>query len=170
MIPTLTTDRLTLRPFAMGDFPAYAAFLASDEAVYMDGPHGEETAWGWFCHDTASWHLQGYGSLMIEDRATGAALGHVGIHRPPSFPEVEMGWVLYPAGRGRGAATEAAAALRDHVTADADLPGLVSYVDPRNTASIRLAQRLGAVRDDDAATPGGAPTLVFRHPLPQRTA
>ena len=37
--PTLTTERLTLRPMRAGDFPAYAALMASPRAVYMGGPY-----------------------------------------------------------------------------------------------------------------------------------
>ena len=42
------------------------------------------------------------------------------------------------------------------------LPTLVSYVDPENTRSRKLAERLGAMQDDTAAKPD--PTdIVFRH-------
>jgi hypothetical protein len=37
--PTLSTERLTLRPATMADFPAYAAFVTSDRARFMGGPH-----------------------------------------------------------------------------------------------------------------------------------
>ena len=70
MIPTLATERLILRPYAVEDFDGYASFVGSDEAVYMDGPHDRGTAWDWFCHDVASWHLFGHGSLTIEDLRT----------------------------------------------------------------------------------------------------
>ena len=46
---------------------------------------------------------------------------------------------------------------------NAAVPSLVSYIDRDNTRSIRLAERLGAVRDDATATPNGDPCLVFRH-------
>ena len=43
--PTLHTERLVLRPAVMADFDAYAAFLATDRARYMGGPHGRAKAW-----------------------------------------------------------------------------------------------------------------------------
>ena len=59
----------------------------------------------------------------------------------------------------------AAAALRAHVTERMKLPSLVSYIDRENAASIRLAERLGARLDPDAARPEGDDCLVYRHPL-----
>jgi RimJ/RimL family protein N-acetyltransferase len=53
-IPTIETPRLILRPPVIGDFPAYAALLASPRARWlMGGPHGEKAAWGLFCNDVA---------------------------------------------------------------------------------------------------------------------
>ncbi len=47
---------------------------------------------------------------------------------------------------------------------------LVSYIDPRNERSIRLAERLGARLDPRAAQPEDDPCLVFRHPGPEALA
>ena len=45
--------------------------------------------------------------------------------------------------------------------------GAVSYIDPKNLDSIRLAERLGAVKDPDAETIDGN-DAVYRHPSPER--
>ena len=42
-----------------------------------------------------------------------------------------------------------------------------SYIDPKNLDSIRLAERLGAVKDKDADTIDGS-DAVYRHPSPER--
>ncbi|KAA9010595.1 GNAT family N-acetyltransferase [Histidinibacterium aquaticum] len=163
-IPTLRTERLVLRPYEMSDFASYSAFLASPSAAHM-ADDGGSSAWDWFCHDVASWHLKGFGSLTVTEAEGGRPLGHVGIHQPPRFPEIEMGWFLYDGATGKGFAFEAAAALRAHVTERMKLPSLVSYIDRENAASIRLAERLGARLDPDAARPEGDDCLVYRHPL-----
>ena len=74
-IPVIETERLLLRPLVFADWPAYFAFLASDRARYMGGPHTEETAWSFFCNDVAQWSLFGHGALMFEDRQTGETMG-----------------------------------------------------------------------------------------------
>lgn len=160
--PTLHTARLVLRPMTMADFPAIAEFLATDRSLYVGGPYDVRAAWGWFCHDVALWALVGHGALMIE--AGGGTVGQVGINAGPLFPETELGWQLFEGHEGQGYATEAAAALRDWGFANLGLKSLVSYVDPRNLASARVALRLGAVLDPDAARQAGdADDLVFRH-------
>lgn len=161
-IPTLTTERLILRAPAYADFPAYAALMASPRAVHMGGPYPTFAAWGLFCHDTACWHLFGHGALMIDLAASGVCVGQVGINHGPLFPEKELGWLLYEGHEGHGYAVEAAAALRDWALGPGGLTRLVSYVDPANAASIAVATRLGAVRDELAPRqdPGD---LVFCH-------
>lgn len=158
--PTLTTARLRLRPMMPADFPAYAAVLAQPRMAMMGGPFGLRDAWGLFCHDAAGWGLFGYGALMVE--ADGVTVGQVGISHGPLFPESELGWFLYDGFEGRGYATEAAATLRDWAYAQG-LATLVSYTDPGNQRSNRVAQRLGAVPDPDAE-PQDPGDLVWRHP------
>lgn len=164
-VPTLNTARLTLRPPVAGDWPDYAGFLASDRSAGMGGPFGPREAWGQFCHDVALWSLYGHGALMIDLAATGETVGQVGLNAGPLFPETELGWFLYAGHEGRGYATEAAAVLRDWAFAVRGLQTLVSYVDPGNHASSRVAERLGAVLDPEAVRqPGDAADLVWRHP------
>jgi RimJ/RimL family protein N-acetyltransferase len=164
MIPTLTTDRLTLRPYARADFDTYAAFLASDRATYMGGPHNAETAWAWFTNDIASWALYGFGNFAIEK--DGQLAGFTGLVHPPTFPEPECGWFLMDGFEGQGIATEAARATIAHTFATTDLTTCVSNVDPANTASAAIALRLGATLDKNAAIPSDEPAGscdVYRH-------
>ncbi len=161
-IPTLETARLLLRPMRAADWSAYAALMMSQRAIYMGGPFSQAAAWGMFCADHAQWSLFGCGALMMEDRATGACLGQVGVNSGPLFPEQELGWLLYEGAEGQGLAFEAATTLRDWARDRAGLPTLVSYVDPGNLRSIALAERMGARLDDAAPRPD--PTdLVLRH-------
>uniref|UniRef100_A0A9E8CSN3 GNAT family N-acetyltransferase n=1 Tax=Bosea sp. NBC_00436 TaxID=2969620 RepID=A0A9E8CSN3_9HYPH len=163
-IPTLQTQRLVLRPMVEGDFPAYAAFLASPRAAGLGGPLSQRQAWGLFCHDIACWPLFGHGALMIDRRADGTCVGQVGISHGPLFPEKELGWLLYEGHEGQGYATEAAIALRDWAARVLGLRELVSYIAPDNIASAALAERLGAVRDLLADRPD-PDDLVYRHKL-----
>jgi RimJ/RimL family protein N-acetyltransferase len=161
--PTLTTARLVLRPLALADFGSYAAFLATDRSRFMGGPHDAGTAWNWFCNDTAQWALLDMGALMITRHGDDTAIGQVAICHGPLFPEPELGWFLFDGAEGQGFATEAAAALRDWGLGPRGLATIVSYVDPANLPSIRVAERLGAQVDPSAATPDNEPTQVWRH-------
>jgi RimJ/RimL family protein N-acetyltransferase len=161
-IPTLTTERLILRPPVIADFPAYEALWTSPRSRYMGGPFDSRGAWLTFCHDVACWELFGHGALMIDLRETGECVGQVGINHGPLFPEKELGWLLYEGHEGHGYALEAARALRDWAFAERGLLTLVSYCDMANSRSIAVAKKLGAVLDPDA--PRQDPEdLVFRH-------
>src|SRR5688572_22819410 len=107
-IPTLTTQRLTLRPMRIADYPAYLEIIASPRSRYMGGPYDGWAAWGMFCHEIACWELFGHGGLSIERTSDRAWLGVVEINDGPIFPEKELGWMLAEAGEGQGYATEAA--------------------------------------------------------------
>lgn len=162
-IPTLMTERLTLRPYTADDFGPYAAFLASAHASFMGGPHNTDLAWSWFTNDIAQWHLYGYGNLAVTDRSNGALLGFVGVTKGPAFPEAQLGWFLLPEAHGKGIASESAAAMLVHIFAACALNTIVSYIDPKHSASIALAQRIGGTLDPDAKSPANEPCAVYRH-------
>ena len=151
MIPTLTTERLTLRPYERSDWNGYRAFTETERTKFMGGPIDSEKAWGWFTNDIASWALYGFGTLAID--LEGTMVGFAGIVHPPSFPEAENGWALFEGYEGQGYATEAAAAMLDFAFSSTDLTTVVSYVDKNNFASQAVAKRLGGTLDPNAPTP-----------------
>lgn len=164
--PVIETARLRLRPQEARDWPPFRALMTSARARFMGGPFGENTAWGMFCSDTAHWEFFGHGGLTVE--AGDRAVGQVSIICPPRFPQEELGWMLYDGGEGRGYATEAARALRDWYYTQHPAPvRLVSYVNPDNAASARVAERLGAVRTRDLP-PLDPEDHVYLHPAPER--
>jgi RimJ/RimL family protein N-acetyltransferase len=150
MIPVLQTERLTLRGPQRGDFASYAAFWAGPRSVHEGGPKGPRAAWEDFAATFGLWIIDGIGNWALEERATGAFAGIVGLNHPAHFPEVEIGWTLMDGFEGRGFATEGARAVLDWAWANTDLASLTVYVEPENHRSIRVAERLGAVRDQDA--------------------
>lgn len=158
--PTLTTDRLTLRPHQIADFEPYAAFWASERARFMGGPVDRNAAWKWFAVDVAQWPLLNCGALAVTETATGRLVGQVGLNDLPNFPERELGWLTFE--EGQGFATEAARALRNYAFDTLGWTTLVSYIDRDNHRSIALAERLGARRDPAAIGPDPE-DLVYRH-------
>ncbi len=164
-IPTLRTERLVLRPPVMADFEAYRLLMTSPRSSGMGGPFDGRAAWGMFCHDIALWELCGHGALMMDLVGGGQCVGQVGINHGPLFPEKELGWLLYDGYEGHGYATEAAAALRDWAFAARGLSTLVSYFDPANVRSVRVAERLGGRRDPDAVRQDPE-DIVIRYPPP----
>ena len=164
-IPVIETARLRLRAPTLDDFEPYAGFWASERSRWEDGPLTRVQAWKEFASAVGLWALRGYGAWSVEDRATGAYLGEAGLFQPIHYPEPDIGWMVVPEAEGKGIAREAALAVRDWCYKVRGLTLLMSYIDPRNARSIRLAERLGAARD--AAAPCPYPgDLVYRHPGP----
>jgi RimJ/RimL family protein N-acetyltransferase len=145
-IPTLETERLTLRPFRENDLTGFWELSQDPEVVRFVSdrrvPTVQET-WraiaGWIGH----WALRGYGQWAIEERASGRIIGRTGIINPAEWPGPEVGYLLGRGWWGRGYATEAAGAAMDWGFAQRGFPDLISLIDPDNHASIAVATRLG---------------------------
>lgn len=162
--PVVETERLTLRAPRLEDFDPFAAFLGSGRARYMGGPVDRRRAWRAFCHVVGHWPLRGYGPFVIERE--GRPIGSGGPWHPEGHPEVEIAYCLWDAAaEGRGYVREAMLAARAEAWS-LGLTDLVSYIEPPNAASIRVAERLGCTRDAAARGPD-AGELVFRHPHPE---
>lgn len=167
--PVIETDRLVLRRPQAGDEAAWISFALSDRSCFVRDDEVDETrAWRQLAGISGHWDLRGYGVFVFALRAApDAALGGAGPWRPHGWPEAELGWTVWDeAAEGRGYAHEAAVAARAYAYETLGWTTAVSYIDPRNLRSIRLAERMGATPDWTAATPHGDPLLVFRHPGP----
>jgi RimJ/RimL family protein N-acetyltransferase len=145
--PTLRTERLVIRPLREEDRqdvrdifkdPELTRFLSEsarqpgwadklvDYGLSYDGPSGMGH-WVFIEDDI----LVGTGQLRPSHEVAGG--------------QPEIGWYLGTAHQGRGLATEAAAALRDHGLYTLRLPSVWALVHTDNDASVRLAERLGFV-------------------------
>jgi RimJ/RimL family protein N-acetyltransferase len=170
-IPRLETNRLVLREHTPQDFEALYA-LWSEPAVHqhiIGRPSTREEAWNRLLRYSGHWRLLGYGYWAVEERATGDYVGEMGFadyHRdidPPLDGRPELGWALKTAVHGKGYATEALQAIT--AWGDARFAGreTAAIVAPGNTASIRLAEKIGFVKELEAIYKG-EPTLVFYRP------
>ena len=165
--PTLTTRRLILRGPEPRDAEPVIAFLTDRPYADGFGAYDEPAdAWRWFVLNVGHWHMHGYGYFAVERRDTGETIGLSGIWNPCGWPEPELGYVIFRAHGGQGLATEAATAARDWAYGTLGLTTLTSNIKPENTASKRMAQRLGATyeRTYDNVTMGE--DELWRHPGP----
>lgn len=163
--PVLKTERLRLRPYRATDFEHFADLYASSRSRYADGPVSRATAWAWFAAGAGRWSIVGYGAWAIERLADRACVGVVSLNHPVSDDlERELGWLLWESFEGNGYAIEAAFEAKRFAFETLNWPTLVSYVSSENYASMRLAERMGAVIDHNTSLPDDELTLVFRHP------
>ncbi len=166
-IPVLESNRLILRGPASEDYPDFKATFASYRSRFMGGPLNAYEAWMLYAAEIGHWEIRGYGMWMIHDKATEETLGMAGGWFPSKWPEREIAWIIWPDKAGHGYALEAVHEVRGFLYAQGGWGGAVSYIDPKNLDSIRLAERLGCVKDPDAPTIDGS-DAVYRHPSPDR--
>jgi RimJ/RimL family protein N-acetyltransferase len=139
----IETERLTLRPLSRDDLEPWTSFMLDGDA--RAGLHTPEPAAdpaeAAAALDSFVERAEMYALIV---RETGETAGFVGfVPRALDWgDELELGWLLLPAPRGRGYATEAARALRGRKQ-----QRIISLIRTDNPASEAVAQRLGASRE-----------------------
>ncbi len=169
--PRLETDRLILRGPERPDAEPLIAFLRDPVRSRGFGHiplRGD--AWRWFALNVGHWHIHGFGYFTVEDRATGGPAGICGIWFPETWPEPELGWVVFNGFEGRSIAFEAASRARRWAYDDLGLTTLTSNIVPSNTRSKRLATRLGAVYERSYHNEQMGEDELWRHPGPEALA
>jgi RimJ/RimL family protein N-acetyltransferase len=112
--------------------------------------------------------MLGFGLWLIEERATGRAIGEIGFQElkrdtEPSYAgEAEVGWILLPGFHGKGLAREALDAALAWGDRHIRAKGTVCIIHPENQPSIRLAQAVGYVRRTDISYKRGTWVLFDR--------
>jgi len=162
-IPVLETQRLVLRGPAAEDYPNFKATFASYRSRFMGGPLNDYEAWMLYAAEIGHWEVRGFGMWMIHLKDTDETVGMAGGWFPAKWPEREIAWIIWPDKGGKGYALEAADRVRRYFYHDLGWDTAVSYIDPKNLDSIRLAERLGCTKDHAAATVDGH-DAVYRHP------
>lgn len=164
-IPTIKTERLTLREPRVDDFDRFAAFMLSDRTKHIGGPFDSvkdaNRMWG---NLAGMWVLRGYGSFVacLQD---GTPIGSMGPWHPIIWPEPEFGWTLWSDEyEGNGYVTEAMSTIIPWAWDVMAAESIVSYIDEPNTASAAVAQRLGATLDAQATRALNAPGSLFHDP------
>ena len=177
--PTLETERLILREFRKTDLDAHAATLGDEEVMRHIGgkPMNREDSWRRLLSGIGMWSTIGMGPWAVEQRSDGRMVGHLGFFQferemsPSILGEPEMGWIFDRSVHGQGIAFEACSAALGWAENALSVDSYPAIIDLDNVPSMKLAERLGFVRQADA-TYHDAPIGFFRRPgrLPAASA
>jgi ribosomal-protein-alanine N-acetyltransferase len=143
------TPRLRLRQFRDSDADFYRELLNDPGFIQNIADRGinsdvaalaslRERVYG-------SYQVNGFGMYLVEDKQLGRAVGMAGLVRRDFLPHVDVGYAFLPVGRGRGLATEAAAALLVYARDTFQLERIAAITALGNNPSIAVLLRLGFV-------------------------
>lgn len=126
--------------------------IRADVEDFVDRQIRMQSGWGW-----CRWAVQ------LREPGPGLT-GVVGFAGPGCTfaPGVELGWTFRKELWGRGLATEIGRAAVDYCFSVVGFPRLICCIDPGNTASFRVAAKVGFARLDEIEHEGA---IVVRHEL-----
>jgi RimJ/RimL family protein N-acetyltransferase len=91
-----------------------------------------------------SWAIKGFGMFSLVEKSSGRWVGRLGPWQPEGWPGMEVGWGLHPTAMGKGYAVEGATAAIDWAFDVLGWTEVIHCIDPDNTPSQRVAERLGS--------------------------
>lgn len=166
------TDRLRFREYTSEDLDFVSDLFSDDQARQFYPTMGDEGRHrSWIDWNLANYCDHGFGLWVIELFDGGARLGDCGL----TFQDVagskmlEVGYHLVEEHRGRGYATEAAAACLDYAFDVVSVETVCSIVDPRNEPSNSVAARIHDERTSFVGADGDEMLLFTTERVHRRT-
>jgi RimJ/RimL family protein N-acetyltransferase len=153
------TERLILRHFHILDGEVMAQVFGDPEVMrFGDGVQTKEwiDAWLRTCLERY-YQTWGFGPYAVVEKDSHDVIGYCGLFYFPDIngqPEVEIGYRLARAAWGRGYATEAVSAVRDFAFYTLGIRRLIAMIDPANSASVHVAQKIGMRYEQDVMLAG----------------
>lgn len=151
MATSLTSDRLTLRPWTLDDVdaaleiygrPEVSRWLSPDMDTFDDAQGMRLVLQQWIAEDHHA--TPPTGRWAVELTGQGRLVG--GVHLlclPPRGEDLEIGWELAPGSWGNGYASEAGRAAAHWALRQPGVDEILAVVRPTNTRAVATAQRIG---------------------------
>lgn len=145
--PTLTTERLILRPFILADAPTVRLLAGAREVaettLNIPHPYPDGSAEQWIATHPQRFADGTLATFAIVERQRRAVVGAIGLAIEPQHALGELGYWIGVPFWGRGYATEAAHALLSYGFTTLHLNRIQARHFLRNPASGRVMQKVG---------------------------
>ena len=150
-IDPIETERLILRPLTEGDAGFIFKLVNDPSFIQNIGDRNVRTLEDAKRYITngpvTSYARNGFGLYLVELKDTGEPIGMCGLIRRSILNDVDIGYAYLPRYWSKGYAIEAALAMKQYARDVIGLKRMVAVVDPQNTGSIRLLEKLGMTFD-----------------------
>lgn len=154
----ISTGRLVLRPFTLGDDvfilrllndPGFVRHIADKGVRDLEGARR-------YLRDgpLASYARWGFGLWRVELADDDTPIGMAGLLKRDYLPDMDIGYAFLPEHGGQGYAREAAAGVLDYARGRLNAPRVLAIVKEDNARSIRLLERLGFEPEGTVRPPG----------------
>jgi ribosomal-protein-alanine N-acetyltransferase len=172
----LETERLTLRYQQPSDVAPLVDLWADPKVTrHMGGPRDREWLQSAFEETARDPRAERYDLWPLIEKETGQVVGHCGLldKEVEGRQEIELIYVLASSAWGKGYATEIGRALKAYAFEEMGLGRLIALIEPENTASERVAEKVGMRLEKEVVRPGGELRRVYaverEPPLPKRS-
>lgn len=143
------TDRCLIRELSLSDLPAlYELYDKPGMTDFVEPLYDYETELEYQkAYIENMYGFYEYGMWLVFSKETGMLIGRAGLEHN------ELGYMIAPEFQNQGYATEVCRFIIDYARENTDFEELYCRIDERNTASVRLAKKLGFTNsgnvDDD---------------------
>lgn len=144
------TPRLRIREITTNDVMRLYELYRDESVVrYMDSlfPEPEQEIAYTEEYIKNVYGFYGYGMWVLEEKESGTVIGRAGLEYREGFDGLELGYMLGVKYQHKGYAYEACSAILAYGVKELGQKEYCSFVNKDNTASIRLCERLGFVRN-----------------------
>lgn len=143
----LETEHLLVRELTLSDMDAlFELYSYEGMTDYMEGLYSYEEEYQYQkAYIENMYHFFGYGMWLVFERGeTLKLIGRAGVeHREELDGQLELGYAIGTPWQSRGYATEVCVGILQYVKEQLGFETICSLVQPENTASIRVLEKLG---------------------------
>lgn len=158
------TARLILRQFHYADLDDLGAILRHREVMRysLSGPKTRLETREFIQRCLATYLAQRYGIWAVVLKPDRLLIGYSGLipQMINGRREMEIGYRLAYEHWGNGYATEAAGAVRDYAFTVLQLPRVIAIIEPENTRSWHVAEKIGMAYEQDSVF-GGKDVRIY---------
>jgi [ribosomal protein S5]-alanine N-acetyltransferase len=146
-VKILETERLILRRLTIDDADFILELLNEPAFIRNIGDRGvrntDDAQLYILSGPVASYGKYGFGLFGVERKESGEPIGICGLLKRDSLDDVDIGFAFLERFRGKGFATESAAAVMEYGRSTLRIPRIVAITSPDNEESIRVLSKIG---------------------------